>query len=232
MTATEDTYVVAGCRPWNRDVFEETISRLPGSWTMVRDRDELTVPLLESLAPRFVFFLHWSWLVPSDVWSRWECIGFHMGDLPRDRGGSPLQNLILDGRRTTHLNALRITGEVDAGPVYLVRPISLDGRAEDIYRRAGELSADMIAEIIADHPMPVPQGSEPSRFRRRRPEQSELPENLTIEQAHDFIRMLDAEGYPRAFLDLGRLRLVFRDAELEGDTLTARVSIHKRTEET
>lgn len=228
MTATEDAYVIAGCRSWNHEIFEERISGFPGRWTMVRDRDELTVSLLERLEPRLIFFLHWSWRVPSEVWTRWECVGFHMGDLPRDRGGSPLQNLILDGRRKTRLNAFRITGETDGGPIYLDRSISLDGRAEDIYRRAGELSADMIAEIIATHPTPLPQEGRPAQFSRRRPEQSELPDNITIEQAYDFIRMLDAEGYPRAFIDTGSLRAEFRDAELEGDTLKARVYFHER----
>ena len=50
--------------------------------------------------------------------------------------------------------------EVDAGPVYLKRPLSLEGRAEEIYERTADLVYDMISEIIADEPVPVPQSGE------------------------------------------------------------------------
>jgi methionyl-tRNA formyltransferase len=220
--SAEETFVVAGCRPWNRSLFEEIIAGSPGRWVFVGARDELTASALERLDPRYVFLLHWSWLVPEEIWARWECVGFHMGDLPRDRGGSPLQNLILDGRAVTRLNAFRITDELDGGPVYASRELSLDGRAEDIYRRAGRLSAEMIQQIVAQRPEPTPQTGQPSHFRRRRPDESEIPEGLSVEQTYDFIRMLDADGYPHAFVKFDRFRLTFRDAVIDDGVLSAR----------
>ena len=43
-------------------------------------------------------------------------------------------------------------------------------------------------------------------------------------------RMLDAEGYPHAFLDHGPWRIEFVEAEMGGDVLHARVSITRRTQ--
>jgi hypothetical protein len=40
--------------------------------------------------------------------------------------------------------------------------------------------------------------------------------------------MLDAEGYPHAFVDHGNLRLELTGASLEGDKLSARVAIRQR----
>lgn len=63
-----------------------------------------------------------------------------MTDVPYGRGGSPLQNLILAGHADTQLTALKMVEEMDAGPVYAKRPLSLEGKAQDIYEKAGELS--------------------------------------------------------------------------------------------
>jgi methionyl-tRNA formyltransferase len=67
-----------------------------------------------------------------------------MTDVPYGRGGSPLQNLILDGQTSTMVTALRMVEEMDAEPVYDKRPMILGGRAEDIYLLAGELCWQMI----------------------------------------------------------------------------------------
>ena len=80
-----------------------------------------------------------------------------MTDVPYGRGGSPLQNLIMDGKTETQVTALRMTEEMDAGPVYVKRPMSLEGRAEEIYLRAGAISWDLIFWMIANKPKPIPQ---------------------------------------------------------------------------
>ena len=46
-----------------------------------------------------------------------------------------------------------------------------------------------------------------------------------IIKKNDFIRMLDAEGYPRAYLEDGVFRYQFRKANLLGDKLVAKVEI-------
>jgi methionyl-tRNA formyltransferase len=148
-----------------------------------------------------------------------------MTDVPYGRGGAPLQNLISRGHRTTKISALRMIEELDAGPVYLKRPLDLSGSAQDIYERAANVVFDLIAEIVATEPAPVAQAGPPTLFRRRRPEQSRLPETADLHALYDHIRMLDADGYPRAFLDVGPLRLEFRRAALNDDSLAAEVVV-------
>ena len=58
---------------------------------------ELTRAALEQAKPRYVFFPHWSHIIPEDIHGAFECVIFHMTDLPFGRGGSPLQNLIARG---------------------------------------------------------------------------------------------------------------------------------------
>jgi methionyl-tRNA formyltransferase len=181
----------------------------------VRERNELTSDALQRLAPSFVFFPQWSWLIPADIHTRFDCVIFHMTDLPYGRGGSPLQNLIVRGHKDTQLSALKCVAKLDAGPIYLKRPLSLAGTAEEIFARAAQLMEEMIADIVLHRPEPSPQAGAVVEFQRRRPEDGNLSALQDLEQVYDFIRMLDGEGYPPAFLECGQLRLEFAAASLQ-----------------
>lgn len=224
-SADSPVYLVAGCKPWNRRVFDDKLRALPGDWRYVGAREELTPALVAALRPRFVFFLHWSWIVPAEILAAAECVCFHMTDVPYGRGGSPLQNLIARGHRETRLSALRMTAELDAGPVYLKAPLSLEGGAEEIFIRAAELSADLAATIARLRPEPQPQVGEPVVFKRRRPEESRVPALPGLAELHDFIRMLDADGYPRAFLEHAGFRYEFSRVSRHDGRLRADVVI-------
>ncbi len=230
MSSEQRRYVVAGCQPWSRDAFDHVISTYPGEWRYVGGPSQLTIDQLVTFSPSYLFFLHWSWKVPSEIVERFECVCFHMTDVPYGRGGSPLQNLILAGHATTKLTALRMTNEIDAGPVYLKEDLSLEGSAQEIYHRASGLAARMIRSIVDGRPVPRPQTGTPTMFRRRRPEESAMPALDSLARVYDFIRMLDADGYPHAFVERDGWRYEFRNASLEQSDIgkpvvTARVTI-------
>ena len=223
-----EAYLVATTKPWNIEQYARFVSRTAGDWHLVEDPAALTPALIERIRPRYVFFPHWSWKVLPEVFDAAECILFHMTDLPYGRGGSPLQNLIASGVTQTMVSAVRMTGEIDAGPIYLKQPLALEGSAGDIFRRLSVIVFDMIGKIVVSHPQPVAQTGTPTYFKRRTPEQSVLPEAVIVRDIYDHIRMLDADTYPRAFLDLGRWRLEFSEAELGSDGVTAKVVIRAR----
>lgn len=225
VSAGEPSYLVMGCKPWNRRLFEEYLCRLPGQWRYVDTVSELTLDFVRQLAPRYLFFLHWSWRVPQKIVEQFECVCFHMTDVPFGRGGSPLQNLIARGFRETRLTALRMSKEFDAGPVYGKEPLSLAGGAEEIYLRAGELSAKMIQRMVEEEISPVPQQGKAVNFKRRTPAESEIGQVTSLEKLYDFIRMLDADGYPRAFFQYSGMRFEFSRPTLYDGRIAADVKI-------
>lgn len=194
----------------------------------VRTPEGLTREALAAIGPRYVFLPHWSWRIPADVYESFECVVFHMTDVPFGRGGSPLQNLIVRGYADTTLTALRCVEEMDAGPVYLKRPLALLGTAEEILMRAGDLIGTMILDIAATEPEPQPQVGEPVIFRRRVPADGDIAATRSLAEAYDYIRMLDAEGYPNAFAEVGPFRLEFSRASLTPDGIVADVRIRRR----
>ena len=101
-----NNYVVAGSKSWNRQVFDKTIVKYPGQWFFINSTQDLSMEQINKINPRYIFFLHWSWKVPDELINSYECVCFHMTDVPYGRGGSPLQNLIIRGHQETKLTAL------------------------------------------------------------------------------------------------------------------------------
>lgn len=220
-------YIVATIKPWNLDAFARRTPEMSGRWVLISDKADLTLEKLKSVDPRYIFFPHWSWIVPDEILNAYECVCFHMTDVPYGRGGSPLQNLIARGHKDTKLTALKMTCELDAGPFYMKRDLSLTGRAQDIFERSADLIYEMMREMVLSEPTPVPQTGEPVIFARRTPEMSELPKTADIEKIYDHIRMLDAETYPPAFIRHGDFVIEFSDAEIDNGAIKASVSIKK-----
>jgi methionyl-tRNA formyltransferase len=193
----------------------------------LRSREALSLDALEEIAPRYVFFPHWNWRVEPAIFERFECVVFHTAPLPYGRGGSPVQNMILQGFETAPVCALRMTADIDGGPIYDRREISLAGTVREIFARIGDAVEDLIVTICRDAPEPVPQSGEPVHFRRRTPAESELPAEATLREIYDRIRMVDGEGYPKAFIRLGDKRIEFSEAQFDGTTIQASVSIKR-----
>ncbi|WP_202617501.1 hypothetical protein [Roseimaritima sediminicola] len=120
-----------------------------------------------------------------------------------------------------------MSGTFDAGPVYLKSDLSLEGStAEEVYIRASELSCKLAAEIAKNEPSPQAQEGELVIFKRRTPKASEIPHDATDENAiFDHIRMLDATDYPRAFLEIGNLRIEFSRAALYNEKVCSDATI-------
>ena len=109
-------YVVATIKPWMLMEYEKRVGAFSGNWTLLNQPTELTLQQLDEISPRYIFFPHWSWRVSEEILDKFECVCFHMTDVPFGRGGSPLQNLILGGHAKTKISALRMTRKMDAGP--------------------------------------------------------------------------------------------------------------------
>jgi len=207
----------------NKDFYETTV---------ITSKEELRAEFLSEINPEFVFFPHWSYLIPESIFGTWNCVVFHMTDLPFGRGGSPLQNLIVRGMKETKLSAIRVEAGLDTGDVYLKEDLDLSGTADQILRRAsGIIFSKMIPTLLEKNPVPVPQSGEVVSFQRRKPEDGCLLPDMSPETIYDYIRMLDGEGYPPAFLEMGDYRLTFTEAEIADGEVIAKVRFERKIQE-
>lgn len=222
------TCVIACSKLWRQDIAARVEAETGERCVLVTDTLGLNETRLADLAPRFIFFPHWSRVIPSAIFERWECVIFHMTDLPFGRGGSPLQNLIARGVYETQISAIKCSADLDAGPIYLKTALSLHGSAQEIFLRATDAIVGMIVRLLREALEPVVQEGMPTVFRRRTRADGEISGLTSLDQVHDWIRMLDADGYPPAYLEVGEWCLEFSRSSLRGDHLLADVRISRR----
>jgi len=220
-------YLVATIKDWNIEEYRKYSNEFKGDWDLITTKEDLTLDNLKKINPKYIFFPHWSWMVPQEIVDNFECVCFHMTDLPYGRGGSPLQNLIVRGHKKTKISALKMTHELDTGDIYHKVSLDLSGSAQEIYIDGANKTYELIKFIIENEPQPQPQEGEVVTFNRRRPSQSEIPKNITVEKFYDYIRMLDADTYPAAYIDYGEFRLLCKKAKLNNGKLTMEVDVKK-----
>lgn len=222
--------------PYSRnDNIEKKLSTVFSHYNFIRFKssNELKLSNLKKINPSIIFFPHWSWIIPEEVHLNYKCIIFHMTDLPFGRGGSPLQNLIMLGHKETKISALHCVSQLDAGPIYMKSQLSLSGTADEILKRASTVIEQMIHTIIKEDPKPIQQSGVPVDFKRRKPEDGNLQSLENVENVYNHIRMLDGDGYPRAFIEVGNFRFEFDKANIDtnNNQVLANVKIFRKENE-
>lgn len=220
-------YIIATAKLWNIEEANKLIKENNNlKIILLSDKKGLEYNEIKKYNPRYIFFPHWSWKIPKNISENYECIIFHMTDLPFGRGGSPLQNLISRGIYKTKISAVRVVDEIDAGPIYIKENLYLKGDAEYIYRKASKIIFQkMIPFIIKTEPHPEQQKGKIVVFKRRKPEEGNIQKLKSLNEVYDYIRMLDAEGYPNAFIESAHLRIEFSSAKLKNNCVVANVKI-------
>ncbi len=220
--------IVATIKSWNIARAEALQKQYEGVHDIViyTTREEFNAENVRDFQPDYIFLPHWSYIMPREITDNWECVVFHMTDLPYGRGGSPLQNLIVRGHKETKISAIKMTERLDGGPVYMKRVLSLEGSAQEIFVRCSDIIFQEMIPLFLEggkeNMVPVPQEGEPVIFKRRKPEDGQITSDMGIDQIYDYIRMLDAEGYPRAFIEFGNYRLEFEKACMADDAGSGR----------
>jgi methionyl-tRNA formyltransferase len=230
MDNTIKKYLLLSEKNWHDGLFLLLTETLPGEWVRINKKEEFTEEILARLQPDIIFIPHWSYFIPNAIFEQFECIVFHMTDLPFGRGGSPLQNLIVLGYKETLISALRVEEGLDAGDIYLKKKLPLHGKASEIFERSSLVVGEMIKEIILDKIKPAPQQGEPFFFKRRGRKDGEISLLTELEKVYDYIRMLDCEGYPNAFLETNHFRFEFYNAVFSDTdkSINANVRITKK----
>lgn len=209
------TNIIVSNKDWHFKYVDEISARTGTGIIYLDKKEQVTFDFLNQYKPEYIFFPHWSHIISPEIYNYFKCVVFHMTDLPFGRGGSPLQNLIARKIYETKLSALACDKELDGGDIYIKKNLSLWGTAEEIYLRAAELTKEMIIEIIKEKITPIKQCGEVIPFKRRKPAESDISKLTTLEDLFDYIRMLDAKDYPRAFLDTEYFHFEFERATLK-----------------
>jgi methionyl-tRNA formyltransferase len=208
------TYLFCAYREYSMTLYKMLSKKY--KMVLLTDSHKLTLKYVKKINPKIIFFPDWSWIVPSEIINNYTCVCFHESSLPKFRGGSPIQNQIIRGIKKTKSTAFVMTCGLDEGDILLQQDLSLEGTLKNIFERMIKNDYEMITKIIEGKYKRRKQVGEPTIFKRRRPEESEL-KNLDYPKLYlyNFIRMLE-DPYPNAFLRVGKRKIVFKSAKYDG----------------
>lgn len=169
-------------------------------------------------------FIGWSWIVPKKFISRNTCVCFHPSDLPKYRGGSPIQNQIIDGLKESKVTAFKMDFGLDTGPIFGKESISLSGNLVDVLDEieyASKMLVQRLLNACVEESLCFYKQDElqATVCSRRKPTQSEITVDeilsCTSQQLHDKIRSLQ-DPYPNAYIVCGDgKKLYIKMSEIE-----------------
>ena len=182
---------------------------------------------IAGLNPDWVFFFHWSDIIPEEIHAQHRCVGIHTSVLPDGKGGSPLQNQILEGIMKSRVNALAMVNELDSGPIYCSEEVTLQGSIFDIWTCIVAAAKILIQKCIRENITPVEQEGGGKKYKRRKDNTLPTGEEKELYDLYRFIQMLDGEGYPYANLRVGDFVFSFSRAKYCDQELLCDVQIRR-----
>ena len=217
-------YVFCAYRKWSLELFE-IINKKHKGFHLIKSPKQLTYKKIQKINPKFIFFPDWSWIVPKEIFQNFTCICFHEADLPKFRGGSPIQNQILRGIQKTKTTAFLMNEKLDGGDIIMKKDLSLKGNLSEIFERMKKNDLAILEKIISGNFNSYKQKGKSSSYKRRKPSDSELKSlNHSKIYLYNFIRMLQ-DPYPNAFIKVGKHKIIFKSAKLFKNKLSIEADI-------
>jgi methionyl-tRNA formyltransferase len=157
-------------------------------------------------------------LIPASLLERTLWLNVHPSLLPRWRGAAPVERAIMAGDTETGVTIHRTTAELDAGPIVAQEafPIEPTDDAGAVYKRAGEVAASLLDEVLAGALAFRPQAEEGVTYAERlTAADRELDWSRPPQENLDRIRALSPHIGARGAID-GRPLIVWRARVGEG----------------
>lgn len=216
--------IISKNNSWSKELYD-LISKESNQFIWLT---ECSLDILDSFKPEWIFFFHWSEIVSKEIYEKYKCVVVHTGNLPQGKGGSPIQNQILEGIISTKVNLIEMSPILDSGGIYISSPITLQGNLNDIWFTISKISKELILECVNKSLISSPQIGESKIYKRRKNNEIKFDNTKDISYIYNQIRMLDAEDYPNIYFEINGFILEFNRAKLENKTVIADVRIRKK----
>jgi methionyl-tRNA formyltransferase len=190
LTDNPDSWIIPYVEDLKKDLFEHNVTHVFKTSDIIGG-DIMLVLSCETILKAEYLKLHKSNVV------------VHPSKVPLGKGWSPLAWQVLEGCNDIPVSLFEAVEAVDAGDVYIVDYIKLEGYElnEEIKHQQGLLTMKMVKKYINefDSMIGIPQSGEETFYPRRRQKENELDINKTIAEQFNLFRVVDNERYPAHF---------------------------------
>ena len=192
-----------GYRDWAINIYKNIKSKNKKIQVIIKKKN-LNFKAIQKINPDFVLYYGWSNFINKNIYMNFFCLMLHPSDLPKFRGGSPLQNQIINSIEKSAVTIFKINKDIDGGPILKKHFLSLKGDISDIFLRLEIIGSKLTNEIIkGDYKLTKQNLKNTKVYKRLKPSQSEITiKELFSKNAnylYNKIRMLN-DPYPNAFI--------------------------------
>ncbi len=116
------------------------------------DKIKDTTYEIQNTNPDLIVVAAYSQIIPNDILKipKYGCLNIHPSLLPRWRGPSPIQFAILNGDDKTGVTIIKMTEEIDAGPILRQKEIKIEEKETytTLHNKLGKLGGNLLIETI------------------------------------------------------------------------------------
>lgn len=217
-------YLFFAYRDWAINIFKEIHNKSINQFILITDKALCNTQFILSLNPAAIFFYGWSWMVPKEVTDNYVCLCLHPSKLPKYRGGSPIQNQLINGEKQSAVTIFRMGAGLDDGPIYFQEDFELTGYLPEIFEKIEKLGIKGTEKFIIEfqnneHIKFTPQSNEtPTIFKRLKPLDSEImPEDFLKYDAEYFYNKIRGlqKPYPECYIKCKSGKIILKNIDYE-----------------
>ena len=151
-----------------------------------------------------IFLINYLKILSKNTVNKNFCLLVHGSNLPKDKGGAPIQNQILRGKKRIHLSLIRAAEKLDSGDIYLKSSFKLDGSElnDEIRKIQAFKSLNLIKKFLNNSKIykPKRQIGTSTYNKLRTAKDSLIDVKKSIKDQFNLLRICDNERYPAYFI--------------------------------
>ena len=192
-------------RSWATKIYDMLEQSLPEyNFKIINNQDLYSEDIIHSFQPDIILWYGWSWIIPPNIIEQYECLCLHPSALPKYRGGSPIQNQIINNEQLSAVTIFKMNDGIDTGDIIKQVPMLLKGNIQEIFNRMSEIGFIATYDLLTNgYSLQKQNNNQSTYFSRRKPSDSEITVNEILSQSADYlynkIRML-TDPYPNAYI--------------------------------
>jgi len=123
-----------------------------------RLRDESVVQELRTIACDYIVVAAYGQILPKEILTYAPCINLHASILPKYRGASPIQQVLLNGDTQTGVTAMLMDEGLDTGAILKVETVTVsdDTMVEELFDTLTAVATNLTVDVLKNYPTLTP----------------------------------------------------------------------------